>query len=60
MESGNVNNHPEYVHHHSGDVEALSVAFLLNLTFTLIEIAGGLWTNSIAILADALHYAGDS
>ena len=34
--------------------------FPLNLTFTLIEIAGGLWTNSVAILADALHDAGDS
>jgi len=26
----------------------------------LIEIAGGLWTNSVAILADTLHDAGDS
>lgn len=38
----------------------LLVAFLLNLSFTLIEIAGGFWTNSIAILSDALHDAGDS
>jgi len=28
--------------------------------FTLIEIAVGLRTNSVAILADALHDAGDS
>ena len=60
MESGNVNNHHEHGHHHSGDVEALGGAFLLNFIFTLIEIAGGLWTNSVAILADALHDAGDS
>ena len=26
----------------------------------MIEIAGGLWTNSVAIIADALHDAGDS
>jgi cobalt-zinc-cadmium efflux system protein len=38
----------------------LRVAFFLNAAFTLIEIAGGLWTNSVAILADALHDAGDS
>ena len=60
MESGNIKNHHEHGHHHSGDVEALGVAFLLNFIFTLIEIAGGLWTNSVAILADALHDAGDS
>lgn len=45
-------------HHHS--VSNLKVAFLLNLVFTLLEIAGGVWTNSIAILTDALHDAGDS
>ena len=60
MESGNVKNHHEHGHHHSGDVDALGSAFLLNIIFTLIEIAGGLWTNSVAILADALHDAGDS
>ena len=56
----NVKNHHEHGHHHSGDVEALGGAFLLNFIFTLIEIAGGLWTNSVSILADALHDAGDS
>ncbi len=33
--------------------------FFLNLIFTLIEVIGGLWTNSIAILADAVHDFGD-
>ena len=60
MESGNVKNHHEDGYHHSVDVEALGGTFLLNFIFTLIEIAGGLWTNSVAILADALHDAGDS
>lgn len=36
------------------------VAFLLNLIFAFIEVAGGLWTNSVAILSDALHDFGDS
>ncbi len=48
-------------HHHDEASEGnLKVAFLLNAAFTVVEIAGGLWTNSIAILADALHDAGDT
>lgn len=38
----------------------LRLAFFLNIGFTLLEIGGGLWTNSIAILSDALHDLGDS
>lgn len=38
----------------------LRLAFLLNLGFTLLEIAGGFFTNSMAILSDALHDLGDS
>jgi cobalt-zinc-cadmium efflux system protein len=34
-------------------------AFFLNFLFSALEIAGGLWTNSIAILADAVHDVGD-
>lgn len=52
-------------HHHShghahGAVDNIKVAFFLNLLFTLIEIAGGIFTNSVAILSDALHDLGDS
>lgn len=35
-------------------------ALLLNLSFTLVELFGGLWTHSLAILSDALHDFGDS
>jgi cobalt-zinc-cadmium efflux system protein len=35
-------------------------AAFLNFAFTIIEIIGGLWTNSLAILSDALHDFGDS
>jgi len=38
----------------------LAGAFFLNLFFTIIEIFGGIWTNSTAILADAVHDLGDS
>jgi cobalt-zinc-cadmium efflux system protein len=45
--------------HDHGGIGNLRVAFLLNLVFVGLEIVGGLWTNSIAILTDALHDAGD-
>ncbi len=57
-------NHHHHGHshgsHHHGSASNLKVAFLLNLAFTVIEIAGGIWTNSIAILSDAVHDMGDS
>ena len=37
-----------------------TVAFWLNTGFAFLEIAGGLYTNSVAILSDALHDFGDS
>ncbi len=45
--------------HNHGSSDNLKVAFFLNLGFTIIEIIGGLWTNSIAILTDAIHDSGD-
>ncbi|UCE28800.1 MAG: cation transporter [Candidatus Bathyarchaeota archaeon] len=38
----------------------IRLALLLNVCFTAIEIVGGLWTNSLAIISDALHDFGDS
>jgi cobalt-zinc-cadmium efflux system protein len=35
-------------------------AAFVNFAFTIVEIVGGLWTNSLAILSDALHDFGDS
>lgn len=49
---------PGHHHHHAGG--NLKIAFFLNLGFTVLEILGGLWTNSIAILSDAVHDLGDS
>jgi len=40
--------------------EHIKSAFFVNLVFTLIEIVGGLLTNSVAILSDAVHDLGDS
>ena len=47
-------------HHHHGSSDNLKVAFFLNFGFTILEIIGGFWTNSIAILTDAVHDLGDS
>jgi cobalt-zinc-cadmium efflux system protein len=38
----------------------IRTAFFLNLAFTLLEFAGGAYTGSLAITADALHDLGDS
>ena len=35
-------------------------AAFLNVTFAIVEVVGGLWTNSLAIFSDALHDFGDS
>lgn len=47
-------------HHHDHSEGNIKVAFFLNLLFAIIEIIGGLWTNSVAILSDAVHDLGDS
>jgi cobalt-zinc-cadmium efflux system protein len=48
-------------HDHAHDTTTrLRTAFVLNLTFTLVEVVGGLFTNSLAILSDSLHDLGDS
>jgi cobalt-zinc-cadmium efflux system protein len=44
---------------HAGE-KNIRLAFFLNLAFTIAEFAGGLYTNSLAITADALHDLGDS
>ncbi len=38
----------------------IGFAFALNLVFALLELVGGFLTNSLAIMADAVHDLGDS
>ena len=50
--------HHNHGHHHAtGNIK---VAFFLNLSFTIIELIGGFYTNSLAIMSDAVHDLGDS
>lgn len=53
-------NHAHGHHHHHDGTGNIAVAFLLNLSFSVIELIGGILTNSVAILSDALHDLGDS
>ena len=48
-------------HNHSHHVtKNIKIAFFLNFSFAILEIFGGLWTNSLAIVSDAIHDLGDS
>ena len=36
------------------------IAFILNLSFSIFELIGGIFTGSVAILSDAIHDIGDA
>lgn len=50
----------DHHHHHSNSGQNLKIAFFLNLGFTIFEIIGGFYVNSVAIISDAIHDLGDS
>jgi cobalt-zinc-cadmium efflux system protein len=52
--------HHAHPHRHTHATGNIALAFFLNTAFAVIELAGGLFTNSVAILSDALHDFGDS
>lgn len=52
--------HSHHHHHHNDSTGNIRLAFFVNLLFAAIELVGGLYTNSVAILSDALHDFGDS
>lgn len=47
-------------HIHDAATKNIGVAFFINLFFALFELVGGIYTNSIAIISDAVHDFGDS
>lgn len=60
-EDSHGHSHLGHHHHgHHGAIGNIKVAFFMNLGFALLEVFGGLFTNSMAILSDALHDFGDS
>jgi len=56
--------HPHHHHHHlttdDGASRNIGVAFWLNLCFAAIELVGGWYTNSLAVMSDAIHDFGDA
>ncbi len=55
--------HPHHHHHHhtpDGSVRNLGLAFWLNLLFATVELIGGWYTQSLAVMSDALHDFGDA
>ena len=58
---GHHHSHGGHHHHHHHHAEGnILIAFLLNLFFAIVELVGGLYTGSVAILSDSLHDLGDS
>jgi cobalt-zinc-cadmium efflux system protein len=49
-------------HHHHGSRahSGILLAFVLNLSFAVIELIGGYMTDSVAVMSDALHDFGDA
>ncbi len=54
-----MSDHHSHPHQHGGS-KNIKLAFFLNLAFAIFELIGGLYTNSMAILSDAIHDFGDS
>lgn len=52
--------HHNHSHGHDASSRNLGIAFWVNSGFALLELVGGFYTNSVAILSDALHDFGDS
>jgi cobalt-zinc-cadmium efflux system protein len=50
----------QHAHQHHTESGNIALAFWLNFGFALVEIVGGVLTNSVAIIADAIHDLGDS
>ena len=47
-------------HHHAVNEKNLLAATFLNLVITIVEIAGGILSGSLALLSDALHNLSDT
>ncbi|ARS35848.1 cation diffusion facilitator family transporter [Pontibacter actiniarum] len=52
--------HHHHGHHHHHATGNIKFAFFLNLGFAVLELVGGFFVNSVAIMSDALHDFGDS
>jgi cobalt-zinc-cadmium efflux system protein len=51
--------HHHHHHHHGGGRPTFAVALLLTFLYALIELAGGMWSGSLALVSDAGHMFSD-
>jgi cobalt-zinc-cadmium efflux system protein len=54
------NSHTHGKHDHKKQERNLLLSVLLNLSITVTEVLGGIFSNSLALLSDALHNLGDT
>ncbi|MCM2676975.1 cation diffusion facilitator family transporter [Shouchella plakortidis] len=52
--------HHDHSHSHTSNKKALFISFILITTFMIVEVIGGFWTNSLALLSDAGHMLSDA
>ncbi|ENH95691.1 cation (Co/Zn/Cd) efflux transporter [Gracilibacillus halophilus YIM-C55.5] len=57
---GHSHDHDHGHHHHTNNKKALLISFLFIAGFMIVEIIGGLMTNSLALLSDAGHMFSDA
>lgn len=50
----------KHQHHHEIDEKNLLISAVLNFAITIAEIVGGILSNSLALLSDAVHNLGDA
>jgi cobalt-zinc-cadmium efflux system protein len=61
MPNHNHDHNHDHTHNHSHSVtDNIALSFVINTSFALIELVGGIYTNSQAVISDALHDFGDS
>jgi cobalt-zinc-cadmium efflux system protein len=52
-------NDADHIHHHRSHSRRLQIAFWTQLAFFVVELVGGILSNSLALLADAGHMLSD-
>ncbi|WP_163537171.1 cation diffusion facilitator family transporter [Gracilibacillus sp. YIM 98692] len=52
--------HHGHGHHHTDNKKALTISFLCITFFMIVEVIGGILTNSLALLSDAGHMLSDA
>lgn len=58
---GHSHNHDHHHHHHgNANKKTLTIAFFIIFSFMIVEVIGGILSNSLALLSDAGHMLSDA